>query len=91
MRIITGTLKGRRLNPPENLPVRPTTDMARESLFNILNNMTDYENISVFDPKRYPAYTPDASQYFGIFRPDHVHFLREVNEWVAGEIMAELQ
>ena len=50
-----------------------------------------YDNISVFDPKRYPAYTPDASQYFGIFRPDHVHFLREVNEWVAGEIMAELQ
>lgn len=49
MRIITGTLKGRRLNPPENLPVRPTTDMARESLFNILNNMTDYENISVLD------------------------------------------
>ena len=49
MRIITGTLKGRRLNPPENLPVRPTTDMARESLFNILNNMTVYENISVLD------------------------------------------
>ena len=50
-----------------------------------------YENISVFDPKRYPGYTPDASRYFGIFRPDHVHFLREVNEWVAGEIMKELQ
>ena len=36
MRIIAGSLKGRRLNPPTNLPVRPTTDMARESLFNIL-------------------------------------------------------
>ncbi|MBR3939838.1 MAG: 16S rRNA (guanine(966)-N(2))-methyltransferase RsmD [Bacteroidales bacterium] len=49
MRIITGTLKGRRLNPPENLPVRPTTDMARESLFNILNNILDYEDIVVLD------------------------------------------
>ncbi len=49
MRIIAGTLRGRRLNPPQNLPVRPTTDMARESLFNILNNYVDYEECSVLD------------------------------------------
>lgn len=49
MRIIAGSLKGRRLNPPANLPVRPTTDMARESLFNILNNYIDYEESSVMD------------------------------------------
>lgn len=49
MRIIAGTLKGRRLNPPANLPVRPTTDMARESLFNILNNYVDYEECTVLD------------------------------------------
>ena len=49
MRIIAGTLRGRRLNPPTNLPVRPTTDMARESLFNILNNYVDYEECSVMD------------------------------------------
>lgn len=49
MRIIAGTLRGRRLNPPANLPVRPTTDMARESLFNILNNYVDYEECSVLD------------------------------------------
>ncbi|MBR1766759.1 MAG: 16S rRNA (guanine(966)-N(2))-methyltransferase RsmD [Bacteroidales bacterium] len=49
MRIIAGNLKGRRLNPPANLPVRPTTDMARESLFNILNNYVDYEDSSVMD------------------------------------------
>jgi 16S rRNA (guanine(966)-N(2))-methyltransferase RsmD len=49
MRIIAGTLRGRRLNPPQNLPVRPTTDMARESLFNILNNYVDYEDCSVLD------------------------------------------
>lgn len=49
MRIIAGTLRGRRLNPTQNLPVRPTTDMARESLFNILNNYVDYEECSVLD------------------------------------------
>jgi 16S rRNA (guanine(966)-N(2))-methyltransferase RsmD len=49
MRIIAGTLRGRRLNPPQGLPVRPTTDMARESLFNILNNYVDYEDCTVMD------------------------------------------
>ena len=48
MRIIAGSLKGRRLNPPTTLPVRPTTDMARESLFNILNNYVDYEVMDLF-------------------------------------------
>lgn len=49
MRIIAGSLRGRRLNPPATLPVRPTTDMARESLFNILNNYVDYEECTVMD------------------------------------------
>lgn len=49
MRIIAGSLRGRHLNPPANLPVRPTTDMARESLFNILNNYVDYEECTVMD------------------------------------------
>ncbi len=49
MRIIAGTFRGRRLNPPANLPVRPTTDMARESLFNILNNYVDYDDCTVMD------------------------------------------
>ena len=42
-------MKGRRLTPTENLPVRPTTDMAREGLFNILNNILDYEELSGLD------------------------------------------
>lgn len=49
MRIISGKYKGRKLNPPANLPVRPTTDMAREALFNILNNYYDFEEIRVLD------------------------------------------
>ena len=49
MRIISGTYKGRRLNAPKNLPVRPTTDMAKEALFNILNNRYYFDEIKVFD------------------------------------------
>ena len=49
MRIIGGKLKGLKLNPPNNLPVRPTTDMAKEALFNILQNQQDLEGIKVLD------------------------------------------
>lgn len=35
--------------PPKNLPVRPTTDFAKEALFNILNNEFDFEELSVLD------------------------------------------
>jgi 16S rRNA (guanine966-N2)-methyltransferase len=49
MRIIGGRLKGLRINPPANLPVRPTTDLAKEALFNILNNQFDFEDIRVLD------------------------------------------
>lgn len=49
MRIISGKYKGRRINPPRNLPVRPTTDMSKESLFNILNNRFNLEGLKVLD------------------------------------------
>jgi 16S rRNA (guanine(966)-N(2))-methyltransferase RsmD len=49
MRIITGKFRGKQIRPPVNLPVRPTTDFAKESLFNILNNLVDIENLHVLD------------------------------------------
>ncbi len=49
MRIISGTYKRRKIIAPKNLPVRPTTDMAKESLFNIINNLYYFEDISVLD------------------------------------------
>lgn len=49
MRIISGQHKSRKIIAPKNLPVRPTTDMAKESLFNILNNLFYFEDISVLD------------------------------------------
>lgn len=49
MRIISGKHKGRHLMAPKNLPVRPTKDMAKEALFNILNNQYYFADIKVLD------------------------------------------
>ena len=50
MRIISGTLGGRRIHPPTNMPnTRPTTDIAKEGLFNILQNRIDFDGIKILD------------------------------------------
>ena len=49
MRIISGNHRGKKIVAPENLPVRPTTDFAKESLFNILNNYFYFDSIEVLD------------------------------------------
>jgi 16S rRNA (guanine966-N2)-methyltransferase len=50
MRIIAGKFRGRRFDPPaDKWPTRPTTDLAKEGLFNILTNRLDFEDISVLD------------------------------------------
>ena len=49
MRIIGGKYGGRRIVLPSGFKARPTTDFARESLFNILNNRIDFGEISVLD------------------------------------------
>lgn len=50
MRIISGRLGGRRIHPPSNMPhTRPTTDIAKEGLFNILQNRIDFIGIKTLD------------------------------------------
>lgn len=49
MRIIRGKYQGHRFNVPKNIKARPTTDFAKESLFNILNNDFDFEGLRVLD------------------------------------------
>ena len=49
MRIISGKYRGRAINPPKNLRARPTTDFAKENLFNILTNLVDFEQCDVLD------------------------------------------
>ncbi len=50
MRIISGTLGGRKIHPPANMPyTRPTTDNAKEGLFNILQNNLEFEKLKTLD------------------------------------------
>lgn len=49
MRIIAGQQGGLRLSPPTNLPVRPTTDLAKEALFNILDNRLALDELHCLD------------------------------------------
>lgn len=49
MRIISGQHKGKRITAPKKLPIRPTTDFAKEALFNILNNRFHFNGLIVVD------------------------------------------
>lgn len=49
MRIIGGEFKGRHIDPPAGFRARPTTDFARESLLNILNNRYDFTSVSLLE------------------------------------------
>ena len=49
MRIVSGAYKGKRLYPGKNFKARPTTDFAKENIFNVLNNYFDFEELEVLD------------------------------------------
>lgn len=49
MRIISGTYKGKQIVAPSYFKLRPTTDFAKESLFNIITNMYDFDECSMLD------------------------------------------
>lgn len=85
MRIIGGQYQRRLIHPPPSLPVRPTTDKAKEALFNILNNHFDFENLQVLDlfagtgSISYEFASRGASEVVAVDRnPDCYHFIRKV-------------
>ncbi len=49
MRIVSGAYKGKRLYPGKSFRARPTTDFAKENLFNVLNNYFEFEELEVLD------------------------------------------
>lgn len=49
MRIISGKYKGRRFDIPKSFKARPTTDFAKENLFNVLNNEIEWEGTTALD------------------------------------------
>lgn len=81
MRIIGGKYKGRRITPPPGFKARPTTDFARESLFNILNNRVDFEEMSVLDLF---AGTGSISYEFASRGAREVHLIERDVKHIAG-------
>jgi 16S rRNA (guanine(966)-N(2))-methyltransferase RsmD len=49
MRIITGKYGRRRFRPPSSFDARPTTDFAKENLFNVLENLVDWDGLEALD------------------------------------------
>jgi len=49
MRIVSGKYKSRRFEVPRSFKARPTTDFAKENLFNLLGNMLDFDGIAALD------------------------------------------
>ncbi|KUK76981.1 MAG: hypothetical protein XD92_0972 [Proteiniphilum acetatigenes] len=49
MRIISGKYKSRRIQVPASLKARPTTDFAKEGLFNVLNNLVEWDDLTALD------------------------------------------
>lgn len=49
MRIISGTHKGRRISPDKKFKARPTTDFAKENIFNVISNWYDIDDLEVLD------------------------------------------
>ena len=49
MRIVSGKYKSRRFDVPHSFKARPTTDFAKENLFNVLSNLIDFEDITALD------------------------------------------
>jgi len=49
MRVITGKYKGRHFDIPRTFKARPTTDFAKENIFNVLNGYIDFEDCRALD------------------------------------------
>lgn len=84
MRIISGTLKGRIIDVPKNFKGRPTTDFAREGLFNVLSHLVDWEIVGVLDlfsgtgAFSLECFSRGAQRILAVdIQPLHVRFIQE--------------
>jgi 16S rRNA (guanine966-N2)-methyltransferase len=85
MRIIGGKYKGRRFNPGKKFTARPTTDMAKEALFNILANQYDLSEMKILDlfsgtgSIGYEFISRGATEVTFVEKnPNHIHFIHDV-------------
>ncbi|HOG19372.1 MAG TPA: 16S rRNA (guanine(966)-N(2))-methyltransferase RsmD [Salinivirgaceae bacterium] len=84
MRIIGGTLGGRIIKVPNDFKSRPTTDLAREALFNILSNRYDFDELTVLDlfsgtgSILYEFYSRGTTKITGVeINPRYVSFIKK--------------
>jgi 16S rRNA (guanine966-N2)-methyltransferase len=87
MRIVGGIYRGRVFRPGKTFKARPTTDMAKESLFNVLQNSVDFENIRALDlfsgtgSISYELASRGCPDVTAVeINVDHIHFIKEVIE-----------
>ena len=87
MRIVGGTHRGRIFEPGKHFKARPTTDMAKESLFNILQNSIDFEGIRALDlfagtgSISYELASRGVPDVTAVeINAAHIHFIKEVVE-----------
>jgi 16S rRNA (guanine966-N2)-methyltransferase len=85
MRIVGGKYRGRTFTPNKSFTARPTTDLAKEALFNILTNRFDFSELKILDlfagtgSIGYEFLSRDASEVTFVEKnPLHVRFIREV-------------
>lgn len=85
MRIVGGKYKGRVFTPGKTFKARPTTDMAKESLFNILQNSIDFEEIKALDlfagtgSISYELASHGCTDITAVeINADHIQFIKEV-------------
>lgn len=78
MRIVSGTCRGRLIEPPRSFRARPTTDFAKENIFNVISNLYNFEGLSVLDifsgtgSISYEFASRGASRVVSV-EQDHVH------------------
>ncbi|HZL12401.1 MAG TPA: RsmD family RNA methyltransferase [Prolixibacteraceae bacterium] len=87
MRIVGGKYRGRVFSPGKSFKARPTTDMAKESLFNVLQNFIDFEGIRTLDlfsgtgSISYEMASRGCTDITAVeINPAHIHFIKEVIE-----------
>lgn len=94
MRIIRGKYGRRRFDPPKNITARPTTDFARENIFNVIENIEDIEGSSVLDlfagtgAIAFEFLSREASEVTAVeMASTQVNFIRSVKERLGDETL----
>lgn len=87
MRIVSGKFKRMRFEPPKDIKARPTTDFAKENIFNVIGNIIDFEGIRVLDlfagtgSISYEFISRGAERVTAVeMSQPHINFIRKTSE-----------